>query len=261
MTQYTTLSKTDFMLLVNKMKSNRPLVHCMTNDVVQEITADVLLASGASPAMIIAQEECEDFARIANTLLVNVGTIFPERVQAMVSAIETMNNMNKPWVLDPVAAGVIPWRDEVLKRLLELRPTVVRGNASEIMALVGASNGGKGVDSLDESKNAINAAKALAIKTHGVVAVTGESDFVTDGEEVIEIPGGHVMATLVVGTGCSLSAMVAAFCATCPCPLSATAAALALAKRAQEMAIANSKGPGSFHSAYLDALYQLTCNA
>lgn len=261
MTQYSTLPQADFSLLVNCMKSNRPLVHCMTNDVVQEITADVLLASGASPAMIIAQEECEDFARIANTLLVNVGTIFPERVQAMVSAIETMNKMNKPWVLDPVAAGVIPWRDEVLKRLLDLRPTVVRGNASEIMALVGASNGGKGVDSLDESKNAINAAKALAIKTGGVVAVTGESDFVTDGDEVIEIPGGHVMATLVVGTGCSLSAMVAAFCATNPCPLSATAAALTLAKRAQEVAISNSKGPGSFHSAYLDALYQLTCNA
>lgn len=261
MTQYATLSSTDFSLLVNRIKNNRPLVHCMTNDVVQEITADVLLACGASPAMIIAQEECEDFARVASTLLVNVGTIFPERVQAMVSAIETMNKAKKPWILDPVAAGVIPWRDSVLNNLLSLRPTVIRGNASEIMAIVGASNGGKGVDSLDESKNAINAAKTLALKVGCVVAVTGESDFVTDGEDILEIPGGHVMATLVVGTGCSLSALVAAFCAANPCPLSATAAALMLAKRAQEIAYAHSKGPGSFHYAYLDALYQLTQKA
>lgn len=258
MSQYATLSHSDFTQLVTRMTNVRPLVHCMTNDVVQEITADVLLASGASPAMIIAEEECVDFARIASTLLVNVGTIFPERVQSMIAAIETANEEKKPWVLDPVAAGVLPWRDDVIDRLLRLRPTVVRGNASEIMAIVGASAGGKGVDSLDDSVNAISAARKLAQKVGCVVAVTGASDFVTDGEDVIEIPGGHVMATLVVGTGCSLSALVAAFCAACPCPLTATAAALMLAKRAEEIAFKESKGPGSFHAAYLDALYQIT---
>ena len=209
----------------------RPLVHCMTNDVVQEITADVLLAAGASPAMVIDQHESADFASIADTLLINVGTLTDDRNIAMHSAID-MANLHK-------------------------KPSVVRGNGSEILSLAGLGQGGHGVDSTDDSREAIEAAKLLANRYNNIVAVTGETDFVTDGMQVFSIPGGDVMTTLVVGTGCSLSALVAAFCACNGSILQATCSALMMAKSASEIAASKANGPGSFHPAYLDALYEI----
>ena len=251
------LSQETFDRCCQRLVNARPLVHCMTNDVVQEITADVLLAAGASPAMIIDEHESADFAAIADALLINVGTITEKRLCAMNLAIEAANKKSMPWVLDPVASGLLPWRDLQIAHFLSLRPTVVRGNASEILNLAGQGKGGHGVDSTDSSDDALQAAMALA-KTRGiVVAVTGETDFVTDGEKVLSIAGGDVMSTLVVGTGCSLSALVAAFCACNDSALEASASALQMAKRASEMAAQQSKGPGSFHPAYLDALYQI----
>lgn len=237
-----------------------PLVHCMTNDVVQEITADVLLAAGASPAMIIDEHESADFAAIADCLLVNVGTLTDERNEAMRLAILSAKKLNKPWVLDPVASGLLPWRDERIARFLALHPTVVRGNASEILNLAGLGAGGHGVDSKDDSRQAIEAAKTVAKRNRCIVAVTGETDFVTDGERTLSISGGDIMTTLVVGTGCSLSALVAAFCAQSTNFLEATAAALMMAKQASEIAASQCRGPGSFHPAYLDALYSIARN-
>lgn len=239
---------------------SHPLVHCMTNDVVQEITADVLLAAGASPAMIIDEHESGDFASIADCLLVNVGTLTDSRFDAMMLAVDQANHSGKPWVLDPVAAGLLPWRDERIFRFLNKKPTVVRGNASEILSLAGLGLGGHGVDSKDDSREAIEGAQKLARQFNSIVAVTGETDFVTDGERIFSICGGDIMTTLVVGTGCSLSALVAAFCVKCDSPLNATASALTMAKRASEMAASQAKGPGSFHTAYLDALYEIARN-
>ena len=125
-----------------------PLVHCMTNDVVQEITADVLLAAGASPAMIIDEHESADFAAIADCLLINVGTLTDCRNLAMTLAIKAAKSCGKPWVLDPVASGLLPWRDEKIAHFLSLGPTVVRGNASEILNLAGLGAGGHGVPPL-----------------------------------------------------------------------------------------------------------------
>lgn len=252
------LDPLDFQNAVEAVVAGRPLVHCMTNDVVQEITADVLLAAGASPAMVITREESADFCRLADALLINVGTLTPERFQAMVLAVQTAGQCNKPWVLDPVAAGPLPWRNARIEEFLTFRPSVIRANASEILALAGLSKGGHGVDSLDDSADAIEAACALAQQFECTVAVTGPTDFVTDGKRLYAIEGGHKMATLVVGTGCSLSALVAAFCAVLSDRTLATAAALQLAKKAQERARAASRGPGSFHPAYLDALYELS---
>lgn len=235
----------------------RPLVHCMTNDVVQEITADVLLAAGASPAMVIDQHESADFASIADTLLINVGTLTDDRNIAMHSAIDMVNLHKKTWVLDPVAAGLLPWRDERIRDFLDKKPSVVRGNGSEILSLAGLGQGGHGVDSTDDSREAIEAAKLLANRYNNIVAVTGETDFVTDGMQVFSIPGGDVMTTLVVGTGCSLSALVAAFCACNGSILQATCSALMMAKSASEIAASKANGPGSFHPAYLDALYEI----
>lgn len=242
---------------LSDLRAARPLVHCLTNEVVQEITANVLLAAGASPAMVVAEEESGTFARIAGGILVNMGTPFPERLRAMRKAVEGAREAGRPWVLDPVAAGGIPWRDGVIREFVELKPTVIRGNASEILALAGAGTGGKGVDSTADSSDALEAARALADRTGGVVAVTGAVDYVTDGTRTFAISGGDPMATLVVGTGCSLSALVAAFCAAHPNALEAAAAACALAKRAAEVARRKADAPGSFHVAYIDALYTI----
>ena len=240
--------ESEFSELLEKLRANRPLVHVLTNDVVQEITADVLLAAGASPAMVVAPEESGTFAGIADGLLINIGTPTAERIRAMNLAADAANEKRTPWVLDPVAAGGIPWRDEVI-------PTVIRGNASEIRALAGFSSSGKGVDSCDSSDSALEAAKLLARTVPTVVHVTGETDYVTDGERTVSISGGHEMATLVVGTGCSLSALVAAFAAVTQDRVAAAAAASTLAKRAAQYAAKHAEAPGSFHVHYIDGLY------
>ena len=239
------------------LRQTVPLVHCLTNQVVQEITANVLLSAGASPAMIIAKEEVSSFVRIASALLVNVGTLTLEQAEVMHLAVDAVNRAGVPWVLDPVAAGLIPWRDRMINGLLELKPTVIRGNASEIMALAGAGKGGKGVDSTDSSDAALSAAQNLAATRACIVCVTGETDYITDGRTTLYVTGGNRKATLVVGTGCSLSALVAAFIAKTEHPLEAAAAACALAKRAAEQAAGVSSGPGSFRTAYIDALQLL----
>lgn len=247
----------EFSKIIAKLVKTRPLVHCLTNEVVQEITADVLLAAGASPAMCVAEEEAGYFAGISSAVLVNIGTPYEQRVRSMKLAVQAARAKSIPWVLDPVAAGVIPWRDSLISQFVDMNPTVVRGNASEILALAGMGSGGRGVDSLDSSSSAVSAASKLAEKTGGVVVVTGETDYITDSRRIIEVPGGNILATLVVGTGCSLSALTAAFCAVEEDRLKAAAAACMLAKRAQERAARAAKGPGSFRLEYLDALYGL----
>lgn len=247
--------ESEFSELLEKLRANRPLVHVLTNDVVQEITADVLLAAGASPAMVVAPEESGTFAGIADGLLINIGTPTAERIRAMNLAADAANEKQTPWVLDPVAAGGIPWRDEVIRSFVAKRPTVIRGNASEIRALAGFSASGKGVDSCDSSDSALEAAQLLARTVPTVVHVTGETDYVTDGERTVSISGGHAMATLVVGTGCSLSALVAAFAAVTPDRVAAAAAASTLAKRAAQYAAKHAEAPGSFHVHYIDGLY------
>lgn len=237
------------------LQAKRPLVHCLTNEVVQEITADVLLAAGASPAMVVALEEAPTFAGIADAVLVNVGTPYPDRLKAMHAAARRAAEACRPWVLDPVAAGGIPWRDEQIRSLLAEGPAIVRGNASEIMALAGIGSGGKGVDSINSSNEALAAAQRLAREAHTIVCVTGKTDYVTDGERFLSIDGGDPMTCLVVGTGCSLSALAAAAAAAAGCAMTGAAAACWLAKRAAEYAARRAVGPGSFHSAYLDGLY------
>ncbi|KOC88860.1 hydroxyethylthiazole kinase, partial [Winslowiella iniecta] len=155
-------------------RQHAPLVHCMTNDVVQTFTANVLLALGASPAMVIDAEEAAQFSAIADGLLINVGTLTRERAQAMLAAIDAANQAQKPWTLDPVAVGGLTFRSEFCQRLLQMRPAAIRANASEILALVQHTGSGRGVDSLHDSAAAIDAARQLAQASGAVVAVTGE---------------------------------------------------------------------------------------
>ena len=145
-----------------------PLVHCMTNDVVQTFTANTLLALGASPAMVIETEEASQFAAIASALLINVGTLTQPRAQAMRAAVEQAKSSQTPWTLDPVAVGALDYRRHFCHELLSFKPAAIRGNASEIMALAGIANGGRGVDTTDAAANAIPAAQTLARETGAI---------------------------------------------------------------------------------------------
>ena len=240
-----------------RLRSKAPLVHLLTNEVVQEITANVLLAAGASPAMVVAEEEAAVFAAISGALLVNVGTLYPARLTVMRQAVVAANQAGVPWTLDPVAVGVLDYRTQACRDFLTSKPTAIRGNASEILALAGFAGGGRGVDSTAGSDAAQSAAEQLARTTGAVVAVTGETDFITDGDSTWATPWGHPIMTRVVGTGCALSALVAAFTAQTPNRLNAVAAACAVAGLCGERAAASSRGPGSFKADFLDALYRL----
>lgn len=244
-----------------RVRALNPLVHLLTNEVVQEISANLLLAVGASPAMIVAEEEAAPFAAMASALLINVGTLYPEREDVMRQAVLAANHAKVPWTLDPVAVGVLAYRSGFCLELLALHPAAIRGNASEILALAGHKSNGRGVDSTAASHNALEAAQSLARHTGAVVAVTGETDFITDGTKTWATPWGHPIMTRVVGTGCALSALVAAFSAEAPSRLNAVAAACALAGLCGEQAAAASQGPGSFKAAFLDALYRLAPEA
>jgi hydroxyethylthiazole kinase len=223
---------------------------------VQTFTANVLLALGASPAMVIDAEEAPEFASMADALLINVGTLTQDRAAAMRAAIESANANGKPWVLDPVAVGPLTLRTAFCQQLLALQPAVIRGNASEIMALAGMSHGGRGVDTTDTAVAALPAAQALARQISAVVAVTGEVDYVTDGSRTMAVKGGDPLMTRVVGTGCALSAVVAAGCALPGDRLDNVAGVCGLMKLAGKAAVSKSEGPGSFVAAFIDALHR-----
>lgn len=237
------------------LRASAPLTHCLTNIVASGFTANVLLAVGASPAMVIARQEAGAFAAIAAAVLINVGTVTSATARAMECAAAAAAKAGRPWVLDPVAVGALAWRRRIATDLLVHAPAVIRGNGSEIQTLAGAEGSGKGVDSTSTSTASLSAARALAGRTGAVVAVSGAIDYVTDGTEVVEIAGGDAMMTRVTGVGCALGAVIAAFLgAGCP-PLRAATAASAVFAAAGEHAIAAARGPGSFAVAFLDELW------
>lgn len=239
--------------LLDRVRASTPLVHCITNSVVTNFTANALLSLGAAPAMVDIRGEAGVFARIASALLVNLGTPDEEQRDAAREAVAAARESGTPWVLDPVAVGGLPVRTALAHELLEHRPAIVRGNASEILALAGEGVGGRGVDATDGPDSAAGAARTLALRTGGVVAVSGAVDLVTDGERIVRIGGGDALLTRVTGGGCSLGAVMAAFLGVCA-PLEAAVAASVLYADASERAAAASRGPGSFAVAFLDAL-------
>ena len=242
---------------VNELRARRPLVHNITNYVAMTISANVLLAVGASPAMVHAVEEVEDFVAISSALAINIGTLSPRWVEAMRLAAAKAVELGKPWVLDPVGCGATRYRTGVAAELAGLRPTIIRGNASEIMSLAGAAGaGGKGVDATVSSNAARAAAMALAQKTGAVVAITGEVDYATDGSEVIAVRGGDPLMPFSTALGCALSATIAAFAALRP-PLEAASIGLAVFGAAGAEAASRCQGPGHLPAEICDALYRL----
>jgi hydroxyethylthiazole kinase len=218
----------DIVDMLERLRARRPLVHNITNYVAMTVSANVLLALGASPAMVHAVEEVEDFVAISDALVINIGTLSPPWVDAMRRAAVAANAARKPWVLDPVGCGATPYRTTTAAELTAFRPAIIRANASEIMSLAGATaSGPKGVDSIAGSDEALEAARMLARRTGSVVAVTGAIDYATDGELDIRIEAGHPMMPLSTALGCSLSAVTAAFAALAQ-PIEAAVAALAV---------------------------------
>lgn len=234
-----------------------PLVHCMTNDVVQAFTANVLLALGAAPAMVIDPQEAGQFSPLADALLINIGTLTQTSAAAMLAAVEAANQAGTPWVLDPVAVGGLTFRTEFARSLLPLKPAAIRANASEILALAGQAALGRGVDSADDVHHALPFARSLAEKYGAVVAVTGAVDFITDGRQTWSVTDGDVIMTRVTGTGCALSAVTAAFCALPGGRLQHVAAACRVMARAGRLTAQTAGGPGSFAVGFLDRLYHL----
>ena len=241
---------------LSAMRAVSPLVHNITNFVSMNIMANVMLAIGASPAMVHAREEVEEFVKLSSSLNINIGTLDREWANSMEAAVATASVKGIPWVLDPVAVGATSFRRKTCARLLEFKPAIIRGNASEIMALSGISSTGRGVDSGDDVSNAENAAVKLASKYNTVVVVTGKEDFITDGDRAVRIANGVAMMSKVTALGCSLTGVVAAFAATSPA-YDASISAVAYYGTAGELASRNCSGPGTFQQAFVDALYKI----
>jgi hydroxyethylthiazole kinase len=242
---------------LRELRRAAPLVHNITNYVAMDVTANALLAIGASPAMVHAQDEVEEFVGISSALVVNIGTLSPAWVAAMHRAVHQAKALGKPWVLDPVGAGATRYRTDVAGQLSRRHPSVVRGNASEILAVAGTASATKGVDSVHESGDALEVARALATELSCTVAVTGAIDYVTDGDRVLRVANGHPMMPRVTALGCTASALTGAFLAVQPDPLLAAAQALGVLGLCGERAGFHTHGPGSFRWRLLDALYQL----
>ncbi|NKE09594.1 MULTISPECIES: hydroxyethylthiazole kinase [Kocuria] len=247
------------------LKRQRPLVQCLTNAVVTNFTANALLAAGAAPAMTDIVGESGDFARIADAVLINLGTPTPEQREAMVEAAAVCQETGTPWVLDPVAVGSLAVRTHLARDLLQFKPAVVRGNASEIIGLCGGA-GGRGTDTTDQPGDALDAARTL-LTDHGVqaVAISGEVDLIvgaTDhGEVAWHVPHGHRYLTQVTGGGCALGAVIAACLAVQADPVEAAVAGSVLWEVAAEHAAARANGPGSFAVELLDQLNSLAPEA
>ena len=240
------------------LRERRPLVHNITNYVVMNLTANSLLAVGASPIMAHAEEELPELMGIASALVLNIGTLSAPWIRSMECAAAEARRRGVPIVLDPVGAGASRLRTETALVLLRTAPAILRGNASEILALAGETRATRGVDSAHGSEDAAAAARALA-REHGCcVVVSGEVDFVTDGSEDLLLCGGDPIMPRVTGMGCTATAIVGAFAGICPTPFRAAVAGMATMKVAGGQAAARAHGPGSFVPHFLDALYQLS---
>ncbi|AGA76513.1 hydroxyethylthiazole kinase [Echinicola vietnamensis] len=246
--------------VINNLKTLRekgPLVQSITNYVVMNNTANALLAVGASPIMAHAKLEMADMVKIVHALVVNIGTLDEFWVDSMLLAAKEANERNTPWVLDPVGAGATPYRNETLTRLLTFKPTIIRGNASEIMALAKANVQTKGVDSTHSSDEALAYGKQLSKETAAVVCISGETDYIIDGERLTKVKNGHALMGKVTGMGCTATALIAAFAGITSDPYLATVAGMTTMGLAGEIAARKAEGPGTLQLYLYDALYHL----
>lgn len=255
----TTISHDVLSAAVAAVRTKSPLVHSITNYVVMNNSANALLSVGASPVMAHWKDEMEEMTAIAGALVINIGTLDTEWIEGMKAAGLAAAGRGTPIVLDPVGAGATSHRTKAAWEIINLcHPTIIRGNASEIMALVDANVKSKGVDSSASSADALSAARKLASDTGAVVVISGETDYITDGTEVFTVEGGNPIMTSVTGMGCTATALVGAFAAVESDAMVAATAAMAVMSLAGERAAVNARGNGSMQIHFLDELYNLT---
>ncbi|MDO5726472.1 MAG: hydroxyethylthiazole kinase [Bowdeniella nasicola] len=241
--------------LLQQLHESVPLVQVITNAVVTNWSANILLALGASPAMADVVGEAGVFARSANALLVNLGTPNPGQRDAIIEAVRARQEAGTTWVLDPVAVGALPVRTKLATELLADHPSVIRANTNEVLALAGSGQAARGVDATAPVSAAIGVADTLANHTGGVVAISGQSDYLTDGTDAVWVDNGDALLTQITGGGCALGAVVAAFVSLHDTTLlEASTAAHVCYGIAAEQAARHASGPGSFAVALLDAL-------
>lgn len=250
---------------IDAIRQKAPLVHNITNFVVMNNTANALLAIGASPVMAHAPEEVAEMAAMASAVVLNMGTLSETWVEAMVLAGRSALEHNVPIVFDPVGVGATAYRNQTARRIFnQFTPSIIRGNASEIMALSAElldkqlQIKTKGVDSTAASDIAIETAQTLAQQLGTVIAISGVEDYITDGKTVHILKNGSPMMARVTGMGCTASAITGAFAGVNPNMLEAATHAMAVMGIAGELAARQSKGPGSLQVNFLDQLYLLT---
>lgn len=250
---------------VETVKQTNPMAGSITNSVTINFVANAQLAVGGSAAMVYLPDEGEFLAKAGGATYINVGTLLPIYEETLPHVAKVLHDINKPWVLDPVAVGIGSLRTQLLQRFKEYKPDVIRGNASEIIALAGlwGLDGGtdvsnvRGVDSTDSVNAAKNAAVALAKWTGGAVAVSGEIDLITDGSIIAVSYGGSHFMEKITGAGCSLGGVVAVY-ATAASPFIAALTATSIYNLAGKRAENKADGPGSFQTQFLDELYKAT---
>ncbi len=244
--------------LLEKIRSTAPLVHNITNYVVMNSSANILLAVGASPVMAHCEAEVEEMVAIAGALVLNIGTLQEDWVASMITAARAANKRGIPIILDPVGAGATALRTEAVRKIMEAAAiSVLRGNASEVLSLGSENVTTKGVDaSVGVTDEVVAAAGQIALEKKCIVAISGEQDCITDGKRMFRVSNGHPLMTKVTGIGCGLSAVCGAFCAVSGgALLEATAAALGYYGLCGDLAARISDKPGSFAIAFIDSLY------
>lgn len=244
---------------LNLVRQKSPLVHNITNYVAMNFSANALLAIGASPVMAHAVEEMEEITVIADALVINIGTLDSQWIEGMLKAGIAMRKRGGMIILDPVGAGATKFRTETAWKIIDTcHPDIIRGNASEIMALTNSNIKSKGVDSLEDSINALDSAKVLAKLSNSVVTISGPIDYITDGNRVETISNGSTMMTRVTAMGCTASSMAGVFAAVNKNAFEAVTHAMAVMGIAGEIAAGKSAGPGSMLTNFIDELYLLT---
>jgi hydroxyethylthiazole kinase len=241
------------------LRERKPLVHQITNYVVMNETANVTLALGALPVMAHARDEVEEMVGLAGALVLNIGTLSPPWVEAMLAAGKAANAGGVPVVLDPVGVGATSYRTRTARQIVdEVDVTVLRGNQGEVATLVGVEAEVRGVESIGVGGEPAELARTAAQRLGVVVSVTGRVDHVSDGKSVLSVANAHDLLTTVTGTGCMSSAITGCFLAVKrDGPLEAAAEALAAFGVAAEEAARDARGPGSFHVGLYDALAAL----
>lgn len=256
-----TFDTTQLAHILSTLRTTRPLIHHLTNDVVMNDTANMTLFFGGLPVMTAAREEVVEMVQAASALVLNIGTLTPAKVETMLEAGHAANARAIPIILDPVGAGATQLRtDAALHLLSELRITVLRGNVGEIGAVSGMGGAVRGVESIGSDTDPQTLAREAARSFKTVVAITGQRDLISDGQRLYGVDNGHIWLTTLTGTGCMATTAIAACAAVAPDALLAATTALAAYGLAAERAaaLAGVQGPGSFKAAFFDQVYNLT---